>query len=119
MKYSETIDAGIQKTERNLNAEQADIEAREVRILSNASEREVAMGGMNKVKKYVAIGTIAAFGGFFAAKALSKEDPNPYGNSARLDIYNYCRTNNIQYWCFDRGNHTRHYDHPIHCFGDA
>ncbi len=81
MKYSETIDAGIQKTERNLNAEQADIEAREVRILSNASEREVAMGGMNKVKKYVAIGTIAAFGGFFAAKALSKEDPNPYGNS--------------------------------------
>lgn len=29
--------------------------------------------------------------------------PNPYGNTARLDIYNYCRNNNIQYWCFERG----------------
>ena len=81
MKYSETIDAGVRKTERNLTDEQAENEAREARILSRSSERDVAMGGMNKIKKYAAIGALVAGGTFMVGKALNQEDPNPYGNS--------------------------------------
>lgn len=29
--------------------------------------------------------------------------PNPYGNEARLKIYNWCRSNNFPYLCFERG----------------
>lgn len=83
MKYSETIDAAVKKTENNLNDERANFDARQERIVRTTNELEVAKGGLGKLKRLRMAGGVAVAAGvmFAGAHTLNKEEPNPYGDS--------------------------------------